>query len=1162
MRKIINLAALIATVGIFCLILGCGSSQHTYTASSMTPTQLVAGAGDFTLTLTGSNFNNNSKVSFGSVVLSPTSVTSHSITVTVPAYATANAGVIDVKVMGDSISAPLQFTINNPVPSLVTLSQQTAMLNGASFPLDITGTNFVSTTTVSMGGQSLVPTAVSPTRLTVLVPTTLLTAANVIPLSVVNASPGGGSSNALNFTVLNPVPVLSSFSVPSVLVDSPDLALTINGSNFVAGATVTFGGTVLTPTALTATQLAVLVPRAAFTTGTVLAVTASNIAPGGGRSNALQFTVNNPVPVLSALSLTNTLVDSAEFTLNLTGTGFVPGATVMFGSTPLVPTAITSTQLSVLIPKESLTTSGVYSVTASNITPGGGISNALEFTVENPVPTLTALSLPSIGAGNPDFALTLTGTQFIASSKVNFGGTTLIPTAFTPTQLTVTVPAASVVGGGIFPVTVTNQGPGGGTTTAINFTVINPVPVLTALSQQNVVLGSPVFDLQITGTGFVPQSTVMFGTYALLPSAVTPTLLTVQITLDAMSKAGSLTITVVNPTPGGGTSNGLHFVVQNPVPAVTTLTPTSVTASEGDTVLTISGTSFVPGTTVTVGTTVLTPLSIQPQTLTVAVPAAELLTATSISLTVDNPTPGGGSSNTVTLVVHGKAAASWQTVVNNTMTMPNTTQNFNSYNQPSVNAHGTVVFKGQGQGKNGPTFGIYERNLFGGGMPGITTITDNSTAVPQPNNTTYNGQPATFIQFPSFPRIDIGSDTVAFRGQSQPVLTYTLPDGTETRAGSTGVFSNPTGPLETGLGLFGALPNYAYFEVPGAPPATRFDQFPGAPAVTGGNMVVFKGNYTDNNIGKTGVFFRDMVNGNGLSPVQLIANSNTIIPNQPSGGTVVFGSTAPPSAANGMAVFLGLDNEDAPTMGGLYAAPLTPNPSLQTLVAIGDQVPGQAAGATFTRISEGIGFDGRYVAFWGAWGNQTRTRLLLCPTDGNASIIAICNQMYPNGYQAKVPVNQGVFVYDLTTSTLTPITTNAVEFDDFVYWVFSGRPPNVGSSTSDEIPEPPRWRSSSFIALAGQAGNAFEVAFKASTGSVDGIYLAQGPTVLPIQTVLDTTMLGTTLDPQAPIGSLISTVGMERDSLRSNLLVVTSSMLDSLTTESGAGVYITRITPQ
>ena len=311
MRKLVNIAALVACVCIFSLVLGCASGPHTYTASSMTPTQLVAGAGDFTLTMTGSNFNNNSKVSFGSVVLSPTTVTSNSISVTVPAYATANAGVVDVKVMGDSISAPLQFTINNPLPSVVALSQQTAMLNGASFPLDITGTNFVTTTTVSLGGQSLVPTTVSPTRLTVLVPTTLLAAANIMPLTVVNASPGGGSSNALNFTVLNPVPVLSSFSVPSVLVDSPDLALTINGSNFVAGATVSFGGTALTPTALTATQIAVLVPRAAFTTGTVLSVTATNIAPGGGRSNALQFTVNNPVPVLSALSLTNILVDSA-----------------------------------------------------------------------------------------------------------------------------------------------------------------------------------------------------------------------------------------------------------------------------------------------------------------------------------------------------------------------------------------------------------------------------------------------------------------------------------------------------------------------------------------------------------------------------------------------------------------------------------------------------------------------------------------------------------------------------------------------------------------------------------------------------------------------------------------------------------------------------------
>ena len=1191
-----------AIVVIICLALfGCGSGPSTYSLGAMTPSQIVAGGGDFTLAITGANFNRSTQVSFGGTLLTPTSVQPNQLRVLVPAYTTAKAGVVDVTITGAGslTSNTLQFTINNPVPTVMSLSEPAVMLNTASFPLEIMGTNFVTGTTVDIGGQSLVPTSVSPTRLTVAVPASSLILAAVIPIKVVNPAPGGGASSELSLTVLNPVPVLTSLSLNSTLVDSADFVLSLDGNGFAAGATVNFGSTHLTPTAVSANQLIVLVPKAAVATGAILAVTASNISPGGGTSNSLAFTVMNPVPTLTSLSLTHTLVDSAEFTLNLTGTGFVPGATVSFGSTVLTPTTVNATELSVVIPETALKTSGIVAVTASNITPGGGISNALDFTIENPAPTLTALSLSSIGAGSADFALTLTGTQFIADSKVNFGDVILTPTSFTSTQLTVTVPASAVVGGGEFPVTVTNPGPGGGVSSALVFTVINPVPTIVALSQDKVVLGSAAFPLTITGTGFVPQSTVQFGTSNLIPSSVSPTVLTVTITEAAMATAGNLTITVTNPPPGGGISNGMRFIVQNPVPVVTTTSPTSITASVSDVTLTLTGTSFVEGATTVLlttstATTELTPLSVQPQAVTIAIPKDMVGSAGTITISAKNKEPGGGGSNVITLTVHSKATTTWETVVNNTMVMPVSGQNYNSYNQPSVNSNGSVVFKGQGTGKSGPTFGIYVRDSFGNGngngnMQPISVVADNSTPVPDPNNTSYNGQLATFTQFPSFPRIDMNSDTVAFRGQSQPVWTYTLTDGTESRAGTSGVFSNPGGRTITGLGLFGNVPptptlDLSYFQVPGAPAGTRFDQFPGAPAIIDSSTLVFKGNYTVGVTSKTGVFFRNMVNANGTSPVQLIANSDMLIPDQPSGETVTFGSTAPPSAANGTMVFLGLDNEDSPTLGGIYAAPIASTPTLQTVVNIGAQVPGEAEGITFSRLGEGLAFDGRFVGFWAAWGGEVKTLLLTCPADGNANMLAICNQMYPNGYEAQEPVHQGIFVYDLTDKVLTPLAKNTTDFDTFVYWVFSGRPPVVpgsgtgsesgsggtaSGSSSVEVPEPPRWRSSSFIAVSGQAaggGGAFEVTFKGKTGTVDGIYQAQGgpgqdPALNGIQTVVDTTMPGTTIDSSAPAGSILATVGMEREGLRGDWMVITSSMLDPVTSESGAGVYRTKVTP-
>jgi hypothetical protein len=360
----------------------------------------------------------------------------------------------------------------------------------------------------------------------------------------------------------------------------------------------------------------------------------------------------------------------------------------------------------------------------------------------------------------------------------------------------------------------------------------------------------------------------------------------------------------------------------------------------------------------------------------------------------------------------------------------------------------------------------------------------------------------------------------------------------------------------------GVAPDYSYFQVPGAAPGTRFDQFPGAPAVTG-SIIAFKGNYTEGDVSTTGVFYRDLLADGSKAPVQLIANSSTVIPNQPAGGTVTFGSTAPPSAANGEVVFTAWDNEDNPTLAGIYLAPIEPNPPLRTLVGLDSQVPGEPDGTTFTQLGEGSSFDGRFVGFWASWGSETRTITLVCPTDGNKDILAACNEMYPNGFQTQVSVHQGIFVYDTVANELIPIAKSPSDFDGFLYWVFSGRPPGVGSGGEGEdvVPEPPRWRSSAFLSVSGQPGGQFQLVFKAKSGTVDGLYLAQGPNGGPAQTVADTTMLAQGFDPQAPASAYVVGVALERESFRGNWLVFSGSMEDLAESEGMAGVYVAHVPP-
>jgi hypothetical protein len=326
--------------------------------------------------------------------------------------------------------------------------------------------------------------------------------------------------------------------------------------------------------------------------------------------------------------------------------------------------------------------------------------------------------------------------------------------------------------------------------------------------------------------------------------------------------------------------------------------------------------------------------------------------------------------------------------------------------------------------------------------------------------------------------------------------------------------------------------------------------------------------------------------------VVLIANNtDTLIP----GTNMVFGSTSPPSAANGQVVFAGFDNEESPTLGGLYLAPLQDRPPLTSVVSIGGQVPGEPASATFNGLGEGGAFDGRFVGFWGAWGDETKSLRLYCATEGNKDRIAYCNRNLicsdtgqtlgdPNSicdgsgcYQEKeVPVNQGFFVYDSKTRRTWIVAKTGEQFDEFLFWNYSGKTPCVGGGHAEEGAEddgePARWRSSAFISVATRAGATFNAVFKARNGelvqgvytdAVDGIYFSRkGPgNEQEVETVLDTTMDGRRLDPKAPPGSTVSELGLEREGLRGKWLTVNAKMgIEGGSEEDGmAGIYLTEI---
>jgi hypothetical protein len=94
---------------------------------------------------------------------------------------------------------------------------------------------------------------------------------------------------------------------------------------------------------------------------------------------------------------------------------------------------------------------------------------------------------------------------------------------------------------------------------------VNPVPFLNSpLIPAAVSPGSSTLTLKVAGTGFVSGATVDFNGTPLTTTFVDSGHLDARLPATNVATAKTASVTVVNPTPGGGSSNGVYFQVGAP----------------------------------------------------------------------------------------------------------------------------------------------------------------------------------------------------------------------------------------------------------------------------------------------------------------------------------------------------------------------------------------------------------------------------------------------------------------------------------------------------------------------------------------------------------------------------------------------------------------------
>jgi hypothetical protein len=154
----------------------------------------------------------------------------------------------------------------------------------------------------------------------------------------------------------------------------------------------------------------------------------------------------------------------------------------------------------------------------------------------------------------------------------------------------------------------------------------NPVPTTTSLSPTSTAAGGSDFTLTVNGTNFIASSSVLWNGSPRATTYVSSASLTATILAADITTAGTSSVTVSNPAPGGGTSNAQTFTITNQsVAATPTFSPGAGTYTSTQSV-TISCTTPSNAIYYTIDGSTPTPSS-TPYTSPVTVASSETLNA-------------------------------------------------------------------------------------------------------------------------------------------------------------------------------------------------------------------------------------------------------------------------------------------------------------------------------------------------------------------------------------------------------------------------------------------------------------------------------------------------------------------------------------------------------
>ena len=470
-------------------------------------------------------------------------------------------------------------------------------LTGFNVPAKVVGDAAFSITPPTSGSNGAFTYSSSNTAVaTISGSTVTLVGAGTSTITVNQAA--SGSYAAGNTTATLTVSGFSFTSIDQSWAPAAGRTVTMTGSGFSSGVTVTVGGTAVSTTVVSDSQLTFAAP--AHSVGAV----ALQVGHGTAAVSAGNLTYLADLAVGSTISPSNTTINTPT-TLALTGSGFSAGMVVTFipaSGSPVVGTnALASDSAHLTVTAPGFTSNGVVGVQVSDTYGRSTVSSGS--LVVNQAPTINVWTVPSHNYGNAAFSLT----NPVSNSTGAFSYTSSNTAVATVSGNTVTI-----VGSGTTVITANQAASGyfvaGSTNATLNVGVETNSP--SGFTVPSKYIGDSTFNL-------APPTSSSAGAFTYTSSNLAvATILGSTVTIVG---AGTTTITA-NQAAAGNYAAGV---------ATASLTVTGISFTSVDQAwapasgrtATITGSGFSSGVTVTVAGTLVSTTVVSNTQLTFVAPA-------------------------------------------------------------------------------------------------------------------------------------------------------------------------------------------------------------------------------------------------------------------------------------------------------------------------------------------------------------------------------------------------------------------------------------------------------------------------------------------------------------------------------------------------------------